>query len=184
MTVFAFCSAKGSPGVTTLLCALGAVWPTERRVVIAECDPSGGDLAARFTLSQGTGMTSLVLSTRQAALGEVMPSSHLQHLPGGLEALVGPVSADAAWALDREIASAGACLPAAEADVLVDCGRLQVGAPGQHELLRSADQLFVMARAEFAGLAHVFGAVEKLRQMSGENPVNLITVRERALRRS
>src|ERR1019366_10538581 len=55
VTRLTLCSAKGAPGVTTLACVLGAVWPTHRAVVVAECDPSGGDLAGRFALSTRTG---------------------------------------------------------------------------------------------------------------------------------
>ena len=66
VTIISVCSAKGSPGVTTLACALGAVWPAERRVMVAECDPSGGDIAARFGLSAKRGMTSLILEARRS----------------------------------------------------------------------------------------------------------------------
>jgi len=120
-------------------------------------------------------MTSLVLSNRQAAPDEETSSSHLQTLPGGLEALVGPISGDAAWALDQEIAGVGACFPAADADLLVDCGRLQPGAPGQRELLRTADRVLMVTKADLSGLAHVLGAVQKLRAL-GDDRVNLITV--------
>ncbi len=51
VTLIAVCSGKGSPGVSTLACVAGAVWPPDRRIVIAECDPSGNDLAARFGMS-------------------------------------------------------------------------------------------------------------------------------------
>lgn len=39
-------AAKGGPGVTTAAVALAAVWP--RSAIVAECDPSGGDLALRL----------------------------------------------------------------------------------------------------------------------------------------
>ncbi len=57
-------SAKGSPGVTTLACALGAVWPVQRRVLVAECDPAGGDIAVRFGLPARPGMTGFVFAAR------------------------------------------------------------------------------------------------------------------------
>lgn len=90
MTRVALCSAKGSPGVTTLACVLGAVWPTDRAIVVAECDPSGGDLAGRFGLSTRIGMTSLVLTERQGAGGPTDYRTHVQQLPGGLDVLVAP----------------------------------------------------------------------------------------------
>jgi len=42
MALIAIAADKGSPGVTTTSVALAAVWP--RPVLLAECDPSGGDL--------------------------------------------------------------------------------------------------------------------------------------------
>jgi hypothetical protein len=46
MGVLALCSLKAAPGVTTTAVALGAVWPAERRVLVAELDPTGGILPA------------------------------------------------------------------------------------------------------------------------------------------
>ena len=42
MALFALISAGGSPGVTTSALALTLGWPS--RVILAECDPSGGDV--------------------------------------------------------------------------------------------------------------------------------------------
>ena len=44
MSVFAFGSARHSPGVTTSLLALAAAWPADRQVLVIEADPAGGDL--------------------------------------------------------------------------------------------------------------------------------------------
>ena len=46
MALIAIASDKGAPGVTTAALALAAVWP--RPVLLAECDPAGGDLVYRF----------------------------------------------------------------------------------------------------------------------------------------
>jgi MinD-like ATPase involved in chromosome partitioning or flagellar assembly len=154
LTCVALCSAKGSPGVTTLVCLLGAVWPRDRRVVVTECDPGGGDLAARFGLSTKRGMTGHVLSRRQGDLGFSSLDEHLQVLPGGLEVLVGPVGADAARALDDEIGSiVGAVFPS-EVDLLVDCGRIVSGAIGQRKLLRESDIILVASAPSPPALVH------------------------------
>src|SRR5215475_4054935 len=42
--LYALMSASGSPGVTTVAVALALTWPTQ--VIVAECDPSGGDVLA------------------------------------------------------------------------------------------------------------------------------------------
>ena len=41
MALIAVAADKGAPGVTTASVALAAVWP--RPVLLAECDPAGGD---------------------------------------------------------------------------------------------------------------------------------------------
>ena len=63
MALLPLCSVKGAPGVTTAACALGAVWPRERPTpIVVECDPAGGDLAARFGLEVTRGVVSLTVA--------------------------------------------------------------------------------------------------------------------------
>ena len=42
--LYALVSAGGSPGVTTAAITLALTWPSP--VIVAECDPSGGDVLA------------------------------------------------------------------------------------------------------------------------------------------
>ncbi len=171
MTRVAICSGKGSPGVSTLACVAGAVWPHGRRIVIAECDPSGNDLAARFGMSPRLGMTSLVLAHRHLEHSKATFDAHVQRLPGGLEALVGPVNPDAATSLDRELSSAGTAIFPSPVDILVDCGQLLSGAPGQREILRGADQVVVVTRPDAAGLAHAQWTLDVVRNVAtGASP--------------
>ena len=44
MSLYALVSAGGSPGVTTTALTLSLGWPGQ--VILAECDPSGGDILA------------------------------------------------------------------------------------------------------------------------------------------
>ena len=44
--LIAVAADKGAPGVTTTAVALAAVWP--RPVLLAECDPAGGDIVYRL----------------------------------------------------------------------------------------------------------------------------------------
>jgi len=178
VTVVALCSAKGSPGVTTLTCALGAVWPIGRRVLVAECDPSGGDLAVRFTLYARRGMTSLVLARRQGAPNDTDLASHIQCLPGGLEVLVGPPGAGSASTLDHEIAKMQGPVFPAEADLIVDCGRIVPGASGQRRLLVEADRLLVLARPDASGLANARWAIDRMRELDRAAVTSLILVGE------
>jgi MinD-like ATPase involved in chromosome partitioning or flagellar assembly len=166
MTLVTLCSAKGSPGVTTLACVLGAVWPAGRAVVVAECDPSGGDLAGRFGLSSRLGMTSLVLTERQGA-GEVPDyRAHTQQLPGGLDVLVAPTGADSATALDRELGISSSDLVAGGCDLVADCGRLLPGSMGQARMIRAADRALLVVRPDVAGIAHARWAIGRIGELS------------------
>jgi MinD-like ATPase involved in chromosome partitioning or flagellar assembly len=169
VTVISVCSAKGAPGVTTISCAIAAVWPADRRVVIAECDPSGGDLAARFGLSAQRGMTSLVLDARHSSLVPLRMQDHLQTLPGGLELLAGPTGAGASRTVDSQL---GDCLDRlleqregdslAPADLVLDCGRIQPGAVGQVAALAASDHVLVVARPTVEAVASTRWIAERL----------------------
>lgn len=65
------CSAKGSPGVTVSALAFTLTWPGP--VLLAECDPAGGDLAAGFLREvalDGRGLGPLGASLRRGRLAE------------------------------------------------------------------------------------------------------------------
>src|ERR671918_2515995 len=80
MAYVAFASAKASPGVTTTVAALAATWPAERDLVVAELDPSGGDLAVRFDLAAEPGLVSLAAAGRRE-LDRSTFVAHTQPLP-------------------------------------------------------------------------------------------------------
>ena len=144
--------------------------------MLAECDPSGNDLAARFGLFPQVGMTSLVLAHRHRDQAEPSFDTHLQSLPGGLEVLVGPVSPDASSSLDRELTAVGAGIFPKSVDVLVDCGRVLGGRVGQQELLQSADRVLVVSRSEIADLAHARWTLDLVRDLARDAPVSLVLV--------
>jgi len=172
----ALCSGKGSPGVSTLACVVGAVWPAFREVVVAECDPSGNDLAVRFGLAPRRGTASLVLARRSAEGGGPMMDLHLQSLPGGLNVLTGPVNPDAARAVDRELATFGHDVFPLDVDVLVDCGRLSADANGQQSMIDAANRVIVVCRPDPAGIAHAKVALEAVNRSSSTTPPFLVAV--------
>jgi MinD-like ATPase involved in chromosome partitioning or flagellar assembly len=157
VALIALAADKGSPGVTTTAIALGAVWPG--RTIVAECDPAGGDLAYRLPGSSGApldpnrGLLSLAATARHG----VQPQQvwdHVQVLNGGLEVLVGVTSAEQAGGLRSLWEGFGrAFRQVAEADVLVDCGRLGPDSPSL-ALLRHASLLLLVARATVESVAH------------------------------
>lgn len=173
MTVVALCSAKGAPGVTTLACLLGAVWPVDRPVVVAECDPSGGDIAARFDCDEQAGMAAFVLAARHHHAQHVTSvASYVQQLPGGLEVLVGASNVDAAHMVDQEVAGMSA-LTGISSDVVADCGRVGVGSPGQQALLVQADVVVVVTRGDRSSLGHAGALLGRLAEM-GSSSLGLV----------
>lgn len=187
MTVITVCSAKGAPGVTTISCAIAAVWPADRGVVIAECDPSGGDLAARFGLSAKRGMTSLVLDARHSnSLVPLQMRDHLQTLPGGLELLAGPIGAGASRTVDSQL---GQCIDRlleqrevdslAQVDFVLDCGRIQAGAVGQVAALAASDHVLVVVSPTVEAVASTRWIAERLgRGQTSGSSAGLVVVGE------
>jgi hypothetical protein len=128
VTIVAFASVKGAPGMTTLACLVGATWPEERNVIVVECDRCGGDLAARFRLSSRTGWSSLASAVRRSD-GDLDVQQHLQQLPGGLDVLVGTKAVEASES-ERTLAAFLSGISSTRGgpwDVLVDLGRLSPG---------------------------------------------------------
>ncbi|WP_230984723.1 hypothetical protein [Microbispora oryzae] len=158
MALIVLAADKGAPGVTTAATALGAVWP--RPVLLAECDPSGGDLAYRLPgadggmLNPGRGLLSLGAVARRGLRPEQI-HEHSQKLVGGLDVLLGLVNGEQAAGLTWLWGPLGRTLAALpEADVLADCGRL-----GQHpqinDLLAEADQVVLFTRPSLDHVAHL-----------------------------
>ena len=154
MTIVGFASVKGAPGVTTLACLVGATWPVQRKVVVVEGDPSGGDLAARFQLSSRDGWPSFIATVRRAG-ASIDFESHLQQLPGGLDVLVGTKGLEGDEGI-RSIDALFCCVdtsPDGDWDVLVDLGRfIPRGSAGWME---HADCLVLCARSDAASLVQV-----------------------------
>jgi hypothetical protein len=149
---------KGAPGVTTAATALGAVWP--RPVLLAECDPSGGDLAYRLPaadggmLNTGRGLLSLGAVARRGLRAEQI-REHTQKLVGGLDVLTGLARGEQAAGLTWLWGPLGRSLAALpHADVLADCGRLGLH-PQINDLIAEAGQIVLLTRASLDHVAHL-----------------------------
>src|SRR3546814_15965987 len=87
MTVVGVLSVKHAPGATTAAVAIATASATD--AVVVECDPAGGDIAARGHLAVEPGLVSLAAAGRH-------PTSHLDllghptHPPTGVLVLVAP----------------------------------------------------------------------------------------------
>ena len=156
MTVVSFLSVKGAPGVTTLCCLVGGTWPAHRRVMVVECDPSGGDLATRFGLSARCGWPTLATSARREGGGATI-APHLQQLPGGLDVLVGtrPSDLPPAQSADVALLSRTWSAPDDPWDALVDLGRLRQADDDSQAWLHRSDSVVVVTGSDAASVVQV-----------------------------
>jgi hypothetical protein len=148
MSLVAVACGRGSRGVTTTALALAATWPAP--AIVAECDPAGGALAARFGMEPVTGTLSLA-STSRHGLGAEEVGAHVRRLPIGLHALVGPAKAEQAEGIARFWPTVAPVLARLGTDVIADCGRL-TARPPTAELLRNADLCVLVAEPTLDGL--------------------------------
>lgn len=153
----AFASAKGSPGVTTTVNALGAIWPFD--VVVADFDPAGGDLALRHRDAAGEpldperGLLSLAAAARRG-VAEANMAEHLQTADGGLDLLAGVVRPEQLTGIGSVWPSMATMLKALPVDVLVDCGRIVPGTP-LLPVMHAADAVVFVVRPGIEYYAHL-----------------------------
>jgi hypothetical protein len=155
MALIAVASDKGAPGVTTTALALASVWPEP--VLLAECDPAGGDLVFRFPAADGRqldprrGLLSLAVAGRRDYQQQQV-WQHTQKIHGGLDVLLGVTNAEQGAGLSTMWGPLGRMLGALPGtDVIADCGRLGPDGPF-YELLGEADAVLLVTRPEFGDI--------------------------------
>ena len=150
MALIAVAADKGAPGVTTTAIALAAVWP--RPVLLAECDPAGGDVAcwlpadaAGRRLDPQRGLLSMAVAARRGVRPDQV-WAHTQKLRGGLDVLLGTANAEQGGGLDPLWGTIGTVLGGLPgADVIADCGRIGPDGPF-YDLLAHAAAVVLVAR--------------------------------------
>lgn len=180
MAVIALASAKGSPGVSVSALALGLSWPG--RVLIAECDPAGGDAMSGYLAGQlpaDRGIAELAVTHARGRMHTdfaeqlvVLDAPHERRLL--LPGVASPASSGGVAAIGDTIAAFLANLENAEPgyDVIADCGRLF--APNTlWPLLYRADVLALVVRGTLPSIAHAQNAIEDLRDRFGERRASL-----------
>ncbi|HEY3733704.1 MAG TPA: hypothetical protein VGL63_07290 [Streptosporangiaceae bacterium] len=184
MALIAVAADKGAPGVTTASVALAAVWP--RPVLLAECDPSGGDLVYRLPAADGgrvdprRGLLSLAVAARRG-LQPHQVWEHAQKLHGGLDILTGVSGAEQGAGLELLWGSVGKLLAAVpQADVIADCGRIGVDGP-VYDLLAQASSVVLLSRATLGDVirlrdrvAAVAGALQRRGRSTGRIDVVVV----------
>lgn len=160
MSVVALGSVR-SCGATTLGVALAATWTASRRVLLVEADPAGGTLAAAAGWPPEPGLVSLAAATRRARghLDDLaLVFEHCHALPGGTPVLAAPASGEQARHALSMLEGVLAELADLDADVLVDCGRLEPTTQGTGTAFFAAAELaLLVARPRLADL-HALGS--------------------------
>lgn len=158
MGLIAVASAKGSPGATTTALLMGALWP--RPVIVAECDPHGGDVAARMAASDGgtldpdRGLLSLGAAGRKNLHADLVPE-HTQQVVGGLDVLVGVRVPEQSAGLAHQWGQLGPILAAIPGyDVIADVGRLGAATP-QNVMLAAASDLVMVCDDQPSNVVHL-----------------------------
>jgi cellulose biosynthesis protein BcsQ len=165
MALIAIAADKGSPGVTTTALALAAAWP--RPVLLAECDPAGGDLVYRFPAPDGEGLDprrgllSLAVAARRG-LQSHQVWEHAQKLNGGLDVLTGVTNAEQGAGLNPLWGQVGRVLAdVPQADVIADCGRIGADGP-PYDLLAEASVLLLLTKPEMGEVIRLRDRVNAL----------------------
>jgi len=156
--LLAVASAKGSPGATTTALLLGALWP--RPVIVAECDPHGGDVVARLPAADGgvldpdRGMLSLAAAGRKS-LHTGLVQQHTQQILGGLEVLAGVRTPEQAAGISSQWGQLGPVFATLTGrDVIADCGRIGAATP-QNVMLSSASDLVMVCDTSPSSVVHL-----------------------------
>ncbi|WP_138757702.1 hypothetical protein [Modestobacter altitudinis] len=171
-------SGKAAPGVTTSTWALALAWT--RPLLVADCDPAGGDmapglLAGRVTVDRGllswstAARRDLSVDAASTLLSDhavrVPEQADLSLIPGFANGVQGASFATEAW--ERLARSLAATAATTERDVLVDTGRLGSDRGGW-PVLRAADRVLLVVRPSVRSVHATQDAAQRLRQQLGD----------------
>ncbi|HEX6870132.1 MAG TPA: ParA family protein, partial [Micromonosporaceae bacterium] len=170
MALIALTSAKGSPGVSTAALAFALTW--RARVVLAECDPAGGDLRAGplagLALPIERGLVGLAMAEARGRLAEEFWGQLVDLDPPGRRRLALPGLQRSGQALTLRgawppIAACFSALEPAGYHLVADCGRLATSYPPWPVFQRS-DLILLALRPSPGGVAAAWSALGDLRR--------------------
>lgn len=171
MSVYALCSAGGSPGVTTTALALTLAWSPP--VLLAECDPAGGAILAGLFAGHLPAPRGLLGAAFDAGVGTTVLSSG----PGGQVApldgtgsrtfMAGLTDPRQAPGLVPAWPAIARMLAAQRADVIADCGRLDAADTQPISVLAEADLVTLVLRPTLRQVAAARPRIEMLTQLLG-----------------
>lgn len=168
MGLIAIGSLNGSPGVTTTALALAATWPDAPGLTVVECDPSGGDIAARWRLRSRPGLTDVAAAA--AEFGSDAPEA----IEEGVQTIevcganlrvvcAAPGGAGVRSALPTIAAPGAKVLNRPGSWAIADLGRLDWGSVAW-PLVAAADATLLIVEGSLAGVAHLRSRIGDLRQ--------------------
>ena len=182
MSLYALVSAGGSPGVTTAALALSLGWPGQ--VILAECDPSGGDvLAGLFAghMPARNGLLALAIEAGQspdAAASALWPQLIELDDERGRLLLAGSSDPRQSTALAPVWPALAGALTAQPADVIADCGRLDAGG-GPAPVLAAASLVVLVLRPTLRQVSKARARVEMLTYLlAGSGRLALLLIGE------
>lgn len=170
MSLYALVSAGGSPGVTTTALALALAWPSQ--VIVAECDPSGGDiLAGLFAghLPSNNGLLPLAMEAGRgteaaaAALWRELTDLDDEHSRLLLAGISDPRQAAGIAPSWPALAATLASVPA---DVIADCGRVDA-VPVIAPVLTAASLIVLVLRPSLRQISKARQRIELLTDLLG-----------------
>ena len=173
MSLYALVSPGGSPGVTTTALTLSLGWPGQ--VIVAECDPSGGDiLAGLFAghLPARNGLLALAMESGQspdAAAAALWPQLIELDDERGRLLLAGMSDPRQGTALAPAWPVLAATLAAQPADVIADCGRLDARG-GPEPVLTAARLVALVLRPTLRQVSKARARVELLADAARRRP--------------
>jgi hypothetical protein len=176
--LYALVSAGGSPGVTTAAIALALAWPSA--AIVAECDPSGGDILAGLLAGHVPASLGLMEHAIEAGRDGTAAARALgdQLIPldaGGTRMLLpGITDPRQAAGLTSAWPAVATTLAAQRADVIADCGRLDAG-PGQPlAVLTTARTIALVLRPTLRQVWSARSRVEMLAQIGSTARLTLL----------
>jgi hypothetical protein len=179
MAVFALLSAGGSPGVTTAALALSLSWPAQ--VIIAECDPSGGDILAGLLSGHLPAAAGLLPLALEAGAGAEVPADTLWRQLVELDEehsrllLAGISDPRQSAALQSSLPWIAEALQGLRADVLADCGRLDA-LSAVRPVLSAAALAVLVLQPTLRQVSRAIPRVEMLVNLMGPGRVVLLPV--------
>ena len=171
MTVIGVLSVKHAPGATTAAVAIATASATD--AVVVECDPAGGDIAARGHLAVEPGLVSLAAAGRH-------PTSHLdllghsQHLATGVPVVVAPTAPEQAAGAVAALASRlPDAIRSAGVPGVIDLGRW-TPTTSANPALAGCDEALVAIEPTVAGVEHLRTRLDGIRAVCSLVSVLLI----------